>query len=52
VEKTYDIQGISAHPHMVTLTAAHFQTLADGQTVMVTSTNDAAHDHLITIVCA
>jgi hypothetical protein len=52
VEKVYDIQGESLHPHTVTLTAAHFQALANGESVEVTSTVDAAHDHMMRVVCA
>lgn len=51
-EKTYNIQGVSAHPHTVVLTAADFTALQQGQTVTVTSSNDAAHTHEVTVVCA
>jgi hypothetical protein len=52
VEKTYDIQGTSAHPHTIKVTAAMFAMLEAGQTVTVTSSNDAAHTHNVTITCA
>ncbi len=50
-ERTYDIRGTSGHTHSVTLTAANFATLAGGGTVMVTSSNGAAHTHAVTVVC-
>lgn len=50
-DKTYDIQGGSAHTHSVTITAAQFTTLAGGGQVVVTSTNGGAHTHEVTIVC-
>lgn len=51
VEKSYNIQGASAHPHTITVTAAMFAMLKAGNQVMVTSTNDAAHTHVVTIRC-
>jgi hypothetical protein len=53
-EKMYNIQGESAHPHTVTLTAAHFATLAGGGSVTVTSTSNGtpAHTHMVTVSCA
>jgi hypothetical protein len=51
VDRTYDIQGSSRHAHSVTISAANFATLAGGGTVMVTSTNGAAHTHAVTVVC-
>jgi hypothetical protein len=51
VEKTYNIQGTSQHPHMVTITAADFTTLAGGGTVQKTSTNDNGHTHSVTVTC-
>jgi hypothetical protein len=51
-DKTYDITGTSLHAHMVTLTAAHFATLASSGQVMVTSTTGSAHTHSVTVVCA
>jgi hypothetical protein len=50
--KTYSIKGTSGHPHTVALTAAHFAQLASGKSVVVTSSNDAAHTHQVTISCA
>lgn len=52
VEKTYDIQGASLHPHTLTVTAADFAALARGEMVMITSSFDARHDHLVTLWCA
>lgn len=51
VDRTYDIQGDSAHNHTVTLTAAHFAMLADGASIQVTSSN-AGHVHSVTVSCA
>jgi hypothetical protein len=51
VDKTYNIQGASMHPHTVTVTAADFTTLAGGGTVMKTSSTDAMHSHVVTITC-
>jgi hypothetical protein len=50
-DKTYSIQGSSAHNHTVTLTAAHFADLAAGKVVVVTSSTDAAHSHDVTVTC-
>lgn len=52
VEKTYNIQGNSAHPHTVTVSAAQFTTLQSNQQVTATSSNDSGHTHSITISCA
>lgn len=49
--KTYDIMGTSAHTHSVTLTPAHFATLAGRGTVTVTSTSGSAHTHEVTVQC-
>ena len=51
IERTYDIQGSSAHNHQVTVTATHFATLANNSSVAVTSTS-AGHTHSVTISCA
>lgn len=51
-ERTYDIQGGSAHNHRVTLTSANFATLAGGGTITVSSSNDAFHQHSVTVRCA
>jgi len=52
VEKQYNIKGASAHPHTITVTAAMFAMLKAGSAVMVTSSNDAGHTHVVTITCA
>lgn len=52
VEKTYNIQGASGHPHTIVVTAAMFSMLKAGQSVTVTSSNDAAHTHNVTVTCA
>jgi len=51
-DKTYDIMGSSVHTHSVTLTAAHFASLAAGTMVMTVSTTGSAHTHSITVRCA
>jgi hypothetical protein len=51
VPMTYNIQGASGHPHMVTLTVAQLQTIATGATVTVTSTTDNGHNHMVTASC-
>lgn len=51
-EKEYNLQGGSAHPHTVTLTAADFTKLQGGTTVMKTSSNDSGHTHSITVSCS
>jgi hypothetical protein len=51
-EKTYDIQGVSQHPHTVTVTAAMFAMLQQNMQVTVTSSEDAGHTHVVTIRCA
>jgi hypothetical protein len=52
VQKDYQIQGGSGHPHTVTVTAAMFATLQQNTQVVVTSTVDAGHSHQVTIRCA
>ena len=52
VEKTYNIQGTSSHSHLITVTAANFQTLSNNQQVVVGSTNDNNHTHSVTLICA
>ena len=52
VDKTYDILGGAGHSHAVTLTAAHFAQLAQGQAVTVPSSSDAGHAHMLTVTCA
>ncbi len=52
VEKTYDIRGTSAHGHSVTLEEADFLLLAQGDSVVVTSTIDDGHIHEVTVRCA
>jgi threonine synthase len=54
VEKAYEIQGTSTHPHTVTVTAALFATLKNNTSVTATSTSNGspAHTHTITVRCA
>ncbi len=51
VEKTYDIRGSATHPHSVTVTAAHFTTLAGNAQVVIDSSNDSGHSHSVTVTC-
>jgi hypothetical protein len=51
-EKTYSIKGASGHPHAVTLTVAHFETLRSGSSITVTSSNVAGHTHAVSVSCA
>jgi hypothetical protein len=48
----YNITGSANHPHSVTFTPAQLQALKAGQSVTVTSTTDASHDHAVTASCA
>jgi hypothetical protein len=52
VDVDYDIQGGSAHSHIVTLTAEHFAALQAGEDVMVVSTSGGMHTHSVTVSCA
>ena len=52
VQKDYNIQGTSGHPHTVTVTAQMFAMLQQNLQVMVRSSVDANHDHNVTIKCA
>ena len=51
IEKSYGIQGSATHNHQVTVTVPQFATLANNQSVVVTSTS-AGHTHSVTISCA
>jgi hypothetical protein len=51
-EKTYSIKGMSAHDHMVTITAAMFTTLKAGTMIMTTSTSGGGHTHSVAVLCA
>ncbi len=48
----YNIQGVSSHPHYLTLTPEHFALLAQNQTFRITSTNNAGHTHDVEVMCA
>lgn len=50
--QTYDITGTANHAHSVTFTPAQLQSLKAGQSVMVTSTTNSAHEHVVTASCA
>jgi hypothetical protein len=49
--RTYDITGTANHGHTVTLTPAQLQALGAGQSVIVTSSTDSAHEHVVTATC-
>jgi hypothetical protein len=52
VQKTYNIQGASGHPHTIIVTAAMFTMLKAGQMVVIASSTDAGHTHSVTVGCA
>ena len=51
-EKTYSIQGSSAHNHEVIVSASDFTKLKNNQSVQVMSGSGGGHTHTITINCA
>lgn len=51
VEKTYQIQGTSIHPHTVVITAADFATLKATGTVTVSSSEESRHTHDVKVTC-
>jgi hypothetical protein len=51
VDKTYDIQGTSAHTHSVTISAAMFAQLAANMEADTASTVTLGHDHVIAVTC-
>ena len=56
VEKTYDIRGDNVgHTHTVTVTAADFLSLQDGDSVALVSSNNGpvgfGHEHNIELTC-
>jgi hypothetical protein len=51
VDKTYDIQGSSAHSHTVDISAEEFAGMTAGTVLSVTSSTDAGHAHEVTITC-
>ena len=50
VDKTYDIQGTSAHSHSVTVTSADFAVLSTGGSVTILSSKDG-HSHSVDVTC-
>lgn len=53
VDRTYSIQGTSAHSHDVTITAAEFQALAAKQSLTArASTTGSGHAHNVSVSCA
>lgn len=51
VDKQYNLQGTSPHPHTVTITAADFATLKQGTMISRTSSNDNGHTHSVSVSC-
>ena len=51
-DKSYEIMGTSAHSHTVMITAAQFGTLAQNQSISVSSTTTAGHTHTVSVSCA
>jgi len=51
VQKNYTLTG-GTHNHSVTVSAANFTSLSNGNSVLVSSTNDDGHTHSVTISCA
>jgi hypothetical protein len=49
--QTFDTGLAAGHMHMVTLEPAQLTTLKGGSSVMVTSSQSAAHTHVFTISC-
>jgi hypothetical protein len=52
VEQIYTMQTTLGHTHMLTLTAQDFAALQENGSIMVTSTTDVQHSHVVTIECA
>ena len=52
IEKTYAIQGSSAHPHSVIITAGMFSKLKTDKSIDVGSTSNSGHTHSINVSCA
>ena len=50
-EKTYSIQGQSAHTHNITLTPAQLAQIKAGAAVTVESGPAASHTHAVTVNC-
>lgn len=50
-DKTYPIMGSAPHAHSVTITAAQFTQIKNGQTLNLTSTSGGGHTHTITVMC-
>jgi hypothetical protein len=48
--KTYDITGTADHSHDLTITAAQFAQIMDGQTLTITTKN-GPHTHRVTVKC-
>jgi len=49
--RSYDITGTADHGHSVTFSPAQLQSLKAGQNVMVLSTTDSAHEHVVSASC-
>jgi hypothetical protein len=53
MDRTYSIQGVAAHDHLVVITAADFDKLKQNMSgvVMETSDSDGSHTHVVTVFC-
>jgi len=48
-DRTYDIQGIASHPHMLTVTVADFEEMLRGKLVTIQSSTTDGHTHFVYI---
>jgi hypothetical protein len=51
VEKVYNVQGASQHPHTLTVSAQNFADLATNGMVELLTSEDFGHDHTIILTC-
>ena len=52
VEKSYEIQGSSSHPHTIVISSSQFDSLKKNTSIDVTSTSNSGHTHSVTVGCA
>ena len=50
--KSYNIRGSGDHNHTVVLTPAQLQLIKVKTAVVVTSSTDQSHDHVVTVNCS
>lgn len=51
MNKTYDIMGTATHTHTLTITAAQFTQIKNGQTLNLTTSSGGAHTHMVAVMC-